>query len=197
MSGSRLFVSMRSLFQTLALEGYKGEYSTWICSQRPRWDRFWHKLLGSGQMVFSTWISSRSSHRKGMSFAERCLPHTSVSLVGLLALLARFAYDDRQTGGLEEKGDNAKQLLSALCGQITSRWDIDIVVADGWLPMWPRPPMRGTSFKLSLSGDNVDLGSFVDAITVAAADDSVCVRWSQELSKIAIAVSGDVSSSVG
>jgi hypothetical protein len=135
----RLFFSLHSLYAILGLDCHNGQASKWVWSSDARWSTFFYQLFGGQKhLIYSTFLRDSSLIRKELSFKDRCLPHTAVSTLGLLSLLARFSFLPRERGGMEsdEKRMVAKQVAQALISGCVGDWTIDVELASMWQCIW-------------------------------------------------------------
>ena len=155
---ARLFLPYKEIFKYLNLEKpgkRSGTAYYWIDHSREAWSSLFTAAFdGHDQIILNTYMSESSRIKVSLAFPQRCLPETSVSLLGLLYQLARWSTKTCRTGGLAEPGrSNARVLLGKLCcmprGELlaqcsaSSKWVIHCEVAHEWKCRWPRPPPYG------------------------------------------------------
>lgn len=96
-------------------------------------------------LVFGTYLRDGSEKRGHLPWHERCLPSTSVSSCGLLALLCRWCAISKSGGGLNDNDDRAacdKVLESIMFKfQETNLKDflVTVQLVEKWSSRWPRP----------------------------------------------------------
>lgn len=109
------------------------------------WEKQFVNAWGCSFVVHGTFLGPQTKRKVATPFVNRCLPHPSISTLGTIVLLTRWAYMSREGGGLAEESahQSAAMLLQCCLDGIHSGDDRPIhmrveLVAD-WKPRWPRP----------------------------------------------------------
>lgn len=98
-SGSRVYVSMKDLYGALGMTAFGGKSYLWIDHLLSRWEKRFDAFRMAAQVLRSK--PFKTNNLPSELHDHRSLDFVSVSLVGLLALLAPWAYQaSRQLGGL-------------------------------------------------------------------------------------------------
>jgi len=168
------FWSLIDVHAYLGIGVRQGPTSDWIYRQSPRWERILNELYGADQVVHSSWVSSQSTRKRRLPPSERCLGAPSVSTLGLVTLLSRWAFQSPQAGGSVDKDvvANAYQLLCQFVRLVVGDADcvlVSVRVDADWRPRWPRPEDvfadAASSFTMQLRSDGG--ADFADLLRVA------------------------------
>lgn len=108
---------MKSIYDSLGFEQYRGESWRWVLGSRAAWSRTLcaAQLKGHLQLSFAC---KASSGNEAVADLERILPAASVSCHGLILLLCRWSlFTCARRGGVacEENRQATVFLLRALC----------------------------------------------------------------------------------
>ena len=179
---TRVYVSLTSVYSVLNLSTFSNQPSNWVYRCEPRWRKALDPLFCANQFVHSTFIRTSSKNKNKMSFHERCLPASSVSIPGLIALLYRFSYNPGQGGGLgvDDAVSAATSLfnrLLGLCHELS--WDMSLELCSTWENRWPRPATH-ERIVLKVIRGRIDAHAFLLNLR-GVAQDLVAAGWLKKL----------------
>lgn len=101
--GQQVFWSLIDLYEVLSLTSYAKQASKWVFHCAPSWGRFL-SLSFPGRLILMSKHSNISQARlEEVQWWGRSLPQSAVATVGLLSLLARWAFARPEKGGLREE----------------------------------------------------------------------------------------------
>lgn len=159
--GSKVLISLQSVYSTLGLVSFKSEWSKWAWTGSKRWGRFLVGLGLCGQLVQGP-AASVSKVCSADAMRNNDLPTKSVSIGGLVALSLRWSSLNPKMGGLDSPTSRtcALYLLDALvlAASGLGSWDLKVAFVSPWPNRWPRPERLATVVNLVVSSDGaVDL----------------------------------------
>lgn len=199
--GQSAFFSLKDIYTSLGLKSYGGCQSRWIFNTKKSWQKSFAESFGCSVFLEGSYCTEGTAHKKGLAFADRCLPFAAVSTCGLLCLCLRFSCLRREAGGFAELAHRegaeaiARNLFRCLDAE---EFSIQFTMAKGYRWEWPRPrpSLDGrTTLSVPVRRGRVDLESVI--VASARPDRSaVCHAFWKDLSK-ALRVKGLDPRSVG
>lgn len=112
----RVYWCLAAFYKYMQLTVYKNTPSRWVWNQLQTWEKQFMRVWGDTFIVLSTFTSSQTKHKMDVAFADRCLPHPSVSTLGAVVLLTRWAYLTREAGGVaDERAHECAALMLQSC----------------------------------------------------------------------------------
>ena len=141
---ARCFWKAADIYAYLGLRSYKNKPSKWVYETSDVWQNLWNDLFGGCHLVHSSFIHEGCHLRSSLEMHRRCLPHTGISTVGLLACLLRWSAVEANQGGLSnaDHRHSAASLLSAMLdcyAQPAGMVHAVGVVLGPWRSKWPVP----------------------------------------------------------
>ena len=158
----------------------------WINETVGLWAHLFQTALGRDQIIATTYLAEgHSNRRQSVPFSERCLPETSMSLLGLLLHLTRWCQTAKWLGGLGDMDQrvNARALLCALITKAATlgKWSFLLELLDrrdAWACAWPRPlHWSKTVAEVHVKGELADFGEFCEASTRPQASTAAKAQW--------------------
>lgn len=186
----RAFIAYNDLYQFLNLPLAKGKSYAWVDDNRVNWSALFKGAFGSDQIILNTYCAKDGAVRKReLDFDMRCLPESSVSMIGaLLHLTSRWSQSSTWSGGLRhvESRENARHCLDAMIKKAMSifseeqQFSFSIEICSEWSCRWPRPRAMGVEFlQIIGSGDTVDIQPFVDRAKGPQFNSRVALWWNK------------------
>ena len=117
--------------------------------------------IGTGHLIHGT-----AFQQAGISFQQRCLPNSALSMAGLMVMLSTWCRPTTALGGLDTDVSRsaARALLEALIDvafpTIDAQHQLMVLFDPRWFCKWPRPQTNPTAsdvVTLPVSAHGVDL----------------------------------------
>ena len=182
----RVYWSLTCIYKAMGMTCYQKVPSKWIWSCTPKWLEMQLMYFGTPQLCYSTYLSESTSRRQGEIQSDRCLANTSISTLGLVALLTTWAFARRGRGAAMDPDvrTHARQLLERVIGAAFCRGQprkVTLHLEEGWLPPWPRPIAMGAQTLDLVVGVNgfVDFSPLVELATVGSKATTASKWWRQ------------------
>lgn len=177
--------SLKDIYGTMGMTSFKNQYSKWVWASLARWRSHIDPVFGSGHVLVSNHANCTDKTAAAVLVYERFLDQHTVSTVGLVHLLVRWAFCGSVRGGLREAKlrKAASDLLQALVGLLAEKKEgmrLALIFSPDWVCRWPRP--NGVGGGAVCSELVVDCSGFVDlsALFALAGDLVACTvarKW--------------------
>lgn len=156
---SKIFLSMSSVYSSLALSQYGGQASRWIYNSRRAWARHMVTFSVDEGLQLSYQVGKGGKGNQDNSEAG-VLRFTGVSPTGLVLLLDRWALRAERHGGFASGAAqaNARWMLESLLGvALEGLGSIPIDIVRSWQNLYPRPKLFSERVVFTIAGGKKDM----------------------------------------
>lgn len=160
----RVFWPFQELYKAMSLQSHKGFPSSWVSHGLSRWGNMLQMLTGTIPIVHSNHGNTSERTAGSLRWPDRCLPLTSVSTLGLLLILQRFAFASVQQGGFrcDSGRRSAAEILDSFLThhqEFAPNTTLKIELVANWVCRYPRPAdFSASSIELRITKGVLDFG---------------------------------------
>ena len=165
--GFHFFWCTNDIYKALQLKTYQGIPSKWAFTASESWARAILELGCQGVHVLPSIHARTPVHDPSHDHAPVAfLPNITMSSLGLVVMLGRWAFLSSRRGGLNGMGSKAaaRDLLEGLVrGQSLTklRWTFKLVFSDSWAHVWPRTQPSGDVTLPIAADSSIDLSIWI------------------------------------